>query len=394
MGFADFKLPRDKKADYLLLPFVLIVFYVSEALTKAAYFLKIGFYNYSAIIKAAFILFALLFLIYKKKYSWLWFFFGLFAVFLIGQAAFNDWTFNKEIFFSNLIYFGRYLLIFFIVLVFNPYKKTFSSSAFLTFEIILIFNSLLVIAGAVFGIELFRTYPYRYGYNGFFMTPTVISYFNAIGLIYYFRKILNGKKSYLPLVIIVAASLFTGTKGILFFMLFSFIHLFFLKKLYKKPMVWGAGVFVILMAFIYRNPLTGFLASRYDTLYKVYQKDGWLSALTSYRDRNLLEVIELLKSHGWSAVNWVFGGLDFELYRVEFDFLDVILFFGLLGGFIYFRQYFTKVIRFTKLDNFSKIQLILLLATGALSGTFFNSGPMALYLVMVINYLYIAPKWR
>lgn len=370
------------------LPFVLGLSFVSEALTKIGQFYKFPFYNFSAVVKLVFIFVAFYFIIKWREFKLLTFMGGMGVIFLLGQLSFNHWEFNINVIGSNSIYFGRFMLIFFLVAVFRPYQNKFSQKVFLVFEYIVIINSLLIIFGYFFNITLFKTYLYRFGYNGLFMTPTMISYLNALAITYFIRKIGNEHKGYLPLILVVFASLLTGTKAILLFVLFTCIHLVFKLKLYQKRIFLGGLILLFSFIVIFWKQVLSFLQNQYSVLYDVYVNDGLISMLTSYRNHNLIEIYNDVILGAWFPINYFFGGTDFDKYRVEFDFLDVFLFFGLVGGLIYLWVYFSKVINFNKFDKFSTIQILGLLFIGVLAGTFFNGAPLMLYLVVVLNYLY------
>jgi len=370
------------------LPFVLVLFFASEALTKIAQWYKFSFYNISALVKLLFILVTFCLIIKKRKLRFLSFFGVMGVVFLLGQLIFNNWEFNTEVVFSNLIYFGRYIFVFFIISLFNPYQIKFSKSVFKIYEIILLFNSLLIIAGYFFKISLFQTYLYRFGYNGLFMTPTMISYFNALGIIYFLRKSEDDRTGYLPLILIVLSSLLTGTKAILLFILFTAVYLVIKLKLFRERVFIGSLLLLFGIVIGFWKVVFAFLKDQYSVLYEVYINDGLLSMLTSYRNHNFIEIYTEVIQKKWVPMNYLFGGTDFDQYRIEFDLLDVFLFFGIIGGVIYLWAYFSKVIIFNKFDNFSKVQIIGLLFIGILAGTFFNGAPLALYLIIVLNYLY------
>src|SRR5699024_5486599 len=110
--------------------------------------------------------------------------------FLIGQLSFNDFT-PGENFYQNCIYFGRYLFVFFVFFFLMNKEEKFSSRLFWVFEKLVILNSLLVLIAILFDIQLFKTYYHRFGSSGIFMTPSMITYFNALGLTYFLYQYLQ-----------------------------------------------------------------------------------------------------------------------------------------------------------------------------------------------------------
>lgn len=376
------------------LAILLPLFYMAEASTKVLKYYNFEFINISAVVKILFICISTYIIITERNRKLIVFLIIILLIFFLGQFSYNDWRIDVDTLFSNSVYLGRFLFVFFIIAIFDSYKQSFSHTTFKMLEMILILNSLLVIIGAIGGIDLFRTYKFRFGYNGLFMTPTVISYFNAIGLIYFSRKILLEKKGYMPALIIICASLLAGTKGILFFLALTSAYFILLFKIHKRPLFYLGLLIASLLILIFRFQFFSFLKAQYSTIYTVYVNDGFLSMITSYRNLNFNEVYKEVILNKWNGFNFLFGGTDFDAYRIEFDVLDLFLFFGIIGGGYYLWFYFSNIIKFRLLDSFSVFHITFLLLTGVLAGTFFNSGPIAIYIVLIINYLYFKPSWK
>ena len=138
---------------------------------------------------------------------------------------------------------------------------------------------------------------------------------------------------------------------------------------------------------LFREPLQVFLKKTFAVLLNVYQESGFITMITSYRNINLqTDFLDMIETH-WGFINYLVGGTNFTKYRVEFDFIDVLLFFGIVGGSLYLVSYFRYIIRFSELRRFGKIQIGFLLGIGFLSGTFFNNAPVAIYILVLVAVL-------
>jgi hypothetical protein len=114
--------------------------------------------------------------------------------------------------------------------------------------------------------------------------------------------------------------------------------------------------------------------------YRLYENEGIISALTSFRSRKLVKAIEVY-SQEWSLINYLFGGKTGYYLNVEFDFADMTIFFGILGASIYLWLYYKILI---KLYIYKYSLLIIgLLTVSALSGQFFYNTNIALFFAII-----------
>jgi len=106
-----------------------------------------------------------------------------------------DYSFR---YFYHLSLFNKYVFAF--VVYFFIYKLAENPAAIEKLqtlcESLFTINSVFVIVGAVFGIQLFRSYifmDYRYGYNGIIsaVNESSLFYFIALSHLYYKRFVLN-----------------------------------------------------------------------------------------------------------------------------------------------------------------------------------------------------------
>jgi len=367
---------------------MLVCFYASEAGTKLAFRFDLGFHNYSALIKGVF---AVLILIYsllvwdstvKKTTTFL---VVIFAVFLLGQYAFSGWAFGEN-FFKNCIYFSRYVFVFILSMFIFKSRSTMTNKLFYVYEKIVIFNSIMILVGVLFDVALFQTYNTRFGYNGLFMTPSIGTYFYALALTYFSYKYLYEKQKLLELILVGIVCFLVGTKALLLFFALTGVHVFFAKKLYKSKLFYTVALGSVLLFLVFKKTIIGFLVQKFDVLFNVYQDYGLITMLTSLRDKNFQEDFIPLVYEKWHALNFLFGGTDFEVYRVEFEVLDLFLFFGIIGTILYLWHYFTKVLVFKEINTFGKYQMAILSLTALLSGNFFNNAPVVLYLLVVLSF--------
>ena len=372
------------------LSLVLIAFYLSEACTKIAYYFHADFHNYSALIKGGFILLSIYFALFnfnKKRKSIIIFLSIMSIIFLIGQYSFGTNGFNSN-FFKNLIYSSRYIFVFIIILFFIDYPFKFKSKMHLmVYEKIVLLNSFFIIIGFIFNLKIFWTYTSRFGFNGLFMVPSITTYFYALALTYFSYQYIKLNKKKLELLIVIITALLVGTKALLLFLFLTLLHLFFIKKIYRFKLFYLFTSISIIVIISNINLIINFLKTKYETLYRVYEKYDLITMLTSYRNLRLKENFIPVITENWSFTNYLFGGTDFVKYRVEFELFDVFLFWGIIGSLVYFYFYFSKVISFKRIVKFGKIQILFLLIIAMLSGTYFNNAPVTLYLLVVLSSL-------
>ena len=377
----------------MMLVILLLLFFISEAFTTIAFKLfKLDFHNYSALIKGGFMGLAIVygFLALNTYRKHLMLFLCLMSIFfIIGNYAFQSYVFGEKIA-HNMVYFSRYMLVFTIVLVFVENKKlTTNKWVYFVFEKIVVFNSLLILLGVFFDIPLFKTYYNRFGYNGLFMSPSISTYFYALSLVYFLNRYLTKKEKLFELVLVSLICFLTGARALTLYFCLTLIHLIWIKKWYLKRFFYVTVAFISTVIILLRQPIYEFLQKSFPGNFELYKQDGLITALTSFRNLKLKENFLPLIQEKWNIWNYLFGGTDFVKYRVEFEIFDVFLFFGIAGTLLYLFYYFKFIFCFKTLSGFGKVQIVLILFTALLSGTFFNNAPIALYLLVVLSSLYI-----
>ena len=300
----------------------------------------------------------------------------------------------EEHLFKNFIFHSRYLFIFSILLFYDGLDAIpINKSVLKTFEWIIVINTLAIFGGFILDIDMLSSYQGdRFGFNGFFIVPSIATFFYAISLSYLAFSLKKNNQYKVFFMAVLIACLLVGTKALLLFVAASLAHLFLIHKMYlrKKFYVLLAASGALLILF--REPLQAFFKKTFAVLLNVYQESGFITMVTSYRNINLkTDLVNMADAH-WSFVNYLVGGTNFTKYRVEFDFIDVLLFFGIAGGGLYLIYYFRYIIRFSELTRFGKIQIGFLLGIGFLSGTFFNNAPVALYTIVLVTFFSIKNK--
>lgn len=288
----------------------------------------------------------------------------LFLVFIVGNFKW-DWNvisicnFYRSASGSNFFYFVKYLYPFFFIGVFSLIKdkKETISRYFEIIETALIINIIFVVFGFIFSIDFFQSYmgSSRFGYSGLME----FVFFQDLLIIVISRRLFLDKVD-LKFVILSIASLFVGTKAIiLFFAILIFYYL--LEKGKIKLLLLYSGILISALVFI--KPIIDFFAKLFPFWQPLLNKYGYITLLTSTRDWNIQKTIGYIELN--SNLKNLFVGIgEFSKYLVEMDFIDLFLFFGIIGGVIYL-VFLSKIIN----KNYHLIPFII----GFFSGNFLFS---------------------
>lgn len=352
----------------------LLVFYISEAFSKYSIFFSGGKSDIPRVIKLVVLIFLVLAIV--KPIKNLLFPIFLAAIFCIGQFFLED-AFNTEI----VVSFGKFLFPIFLFLYFNKYNPdTLSVKViFKTFEIILYANSILILIGLCFDVHLFQSYKWtRFGYNGLFITSATSSYIYTIALFYFLLKYKNEFFYKWNVILIILSSLLIGTKLMYFSVIGSgLIYLLFyvhLSSLYRKYFL-VAFLFIIIICFY-------FFFFQWGTFNEIRKEAGLLSSILSYRNDLFLEETIPFIDKNWRFSNYLFGGISNLNLRSQLGFVDVFLFWGLLGGVLYLYAFYKNFVTFYL--NKSYFYFILFLSIIVfLAGNFFENASVAIYLIVL-----------
>jgi len=290
-----------------------------------------------AILKLIFVLFYLgiLLLNFNRKKNLLLYLGLLLTVFFLGNFK---WDFNinsscnsyKILKGVNFFYLIKYLFPFILIGVFSlvKNKQGVTNSYFEILEKILVANSFFVFFGFLFSVDFFQSYirTSRFGYSGMLEA----SFYEYLLIIVISRKIFLDKIDF-KLVVLSVASLLIGTKiMILFFAVLIFYYLYEKRK--RKLLALYSGL--ILLSLILLKPIVDLFAKVFPFWQSILNEHGYLTLIMSKRNWNIQNTLEYIKING-TLKNLFFGGLEFSKCGVEMDFIDLFLFFGVIGAAIY-----------------------------------------------------------
>jgi len=353
---------------------LVIIFYFSEATSKAFVFYEGHKWLPPKYIKFSCLVFFAAYLFFKNVKTLLGpILLGL--IFIVGQFFLEDAWQNQII-----VSFSKYLFPIFLFLFFNSYQfpQQAKKNLIKAFDFILIFNSCLIILGFIFEVALLKTYSgHRFGYNGMFLASSTGSYAYSLAILgYLFRfknKFFTNYKSLLTLL----AGILIGTKSFymaLFVALLSFIIFYSGLTLKQKKAFFLGAVGLVASLFYYFFYISGeFNAIR--------NEKGLVDAILSFRNSLLTDQLLPFIDNNWSLPNYLFGGITDLHTRSQMAFIDVFYFWGILGGlfylFIYFKSYLTVKIRKPEIYYFPIILVI-----AFLGGNFFFNASTAIYLLI------------
>ncbi len=248
-------------------------------------------------------------------------------------------------------------------------------------SLVYIASAFIVILGLIFNIDFLYTYEgsTRFGFKPLIAARNEVTLFWLIGcfyfLLYYFSR--RDVKSLLSLILVVFAASVLGTKAV--YLVIVPVFLLFILSLEKKIKYIILIVGVLLLAVnIYLSNILLFIQH-------FTEKENIIFAITSGRSKLFLDyVVPIIKK--WDWYNYLIGGVGF--YPVsEMDFVDLFIFSGLLGVFIYLFLVFKTIFNFSKKNYLGFIFVFLFLLIGGIAGHFFASGTNAIYIALLSYYI-------
>lgn len=256
------------------------------------------------------------------------------SIMSLSELSYNDLL-------DKLYNLNKYLFLSFFVTAFLSFKiKKRIEISIQIRDIVLaigVINGLFMIFGFLFEYEILKAYPYtkRFGYNGFLVKTSEASYLYILLIITtYYDYIYNKTKGVLCLYFILVSFLI-GTKAIwLFVILLILIH-FLNHKKRQIRYFFGMGLIAgSIMIFIFKEYLTKIVVNSFSFGPEIYNEHGFITLLTSTRDLLFFNTISHLKEYG-TYVIYLFGGVSLKNFSVEFEFVDLFLFFGVIGLLVY-----------------------------------------------------------
>ncbi|AXG68968.1 hypothetical protein KORDIASMS9_01187 [Kordia sp. SMS9] len=371
-----------------ILIFAILLFasnFVSK-LCKEVFSMNASFYP-STILKilAVFVL-GIYFVMFLRKDTLAKYVYILVGVFLVDvlikvfhQEAFSV-IMSKGYFFSKLIFF------FLLAIAIKDVKKEHLEKTINALFLIAKINLIFIVIGFLFKIDIFKSYPYtdRFGFNGIISEPGISSYFYMLLAIIAYMKYIYKKGSLINLLLICIGVFFLGTKsGLLFLAILVFIHILILlkKNIYRLSFVAVLVTsFLILKDTIITLAINSFSFGPY-----IYEKHGLLTFITSKRDLLFIDAMTYIKEE-WNVLNYVIGGIDLKMHRVEFEFVDIFLFLGITGLLVYIfilkKVFFQK-----KQDWLYSVLFLTIILISSLGGNLFFSITNAFCFAVVFMYL-------
>lgn len=329
----------------------------------------------SSVIKG--ILLVPLFLFFlKKQHKFRIYFLILLCLFSIGCLTRSYEFFTKQIpqFFEY--YFFIVFFIFFYSVQWIKIRKA--------LELVFYSHAIVIFIAAIFEIKFFKTYYYsdRYGYISFFNSQNEFSYIMMAGVLFFYTNLKDGIDflGYSKLLIFIVAGLMVGTKAFFLFIILSSIYLLIIKISIYRSLFVLASIFFVL--FIFSNPLLIFFKQNYSDLYVVYKSEGILSLISSQRSVLFWERLQDF----WNSnefLNLIIGGG--KMHKVfEMSFLDLFVFFGLIGVYGYLLIIYKEIYRKIIISREIKVILSIIIIISFLSGYLLQNASAQIYLLLVI----------
>lgn len=386
-----------KNIDKILF-FFLMSFLVGDFLTNLVHefnrFKEVSFfYRYAGLIKLFFEVFMLIMIAFnlKKLSRVAWVILIISASFVIGQYLLStvvDYDIKSHMFVGNIYFFNRYIyLLIFILFVQTVEIKTETFEKIYKYlEYFLYLNAIAIALGILFRIELFRSYEYtpRFGVSGLFSKPGEASYMYIIAIIvnYYYWIVKENKIYLFKLLFFILCSLCLGQKKIILFLIMLGIIFLVRNNRFKKFFCIALPIGFTFFIFFQENIVKTVL-NFFPFWENIYNQSGLISTITSYRN----ELLETVVSHieaTWTFLNYIFGGLDFETYKVEFEFIDLYIFLG-LAGILYYVCIVS--IFLNRSDFLKRILIIITFATSLLSGGLLLNVTSVIFLYITAKYI-------
>lgn len=262
--------------------------------------------------------------------------------FFLGQFFLKEYNiysqnFLEEILNGDIYYLNKYILIILFVAVYKklPGKNDISNQLINATTYILIINSLLILLGFVFEINLFKSFPSseRFGYSGLFTKSGEAVLLYILFSIIFYIKFLNGKSIY-PVLFFIIIAFLTGKKiAVLSIVLFYVFHFCVVHK--GKVYFRLIGGLLLGFSLFFKDYIVSYVVKFFPFWEQLLKKESVWTILTSTRNLNYFRAKSFIQDN-WSFVNYLFGGVNYNKNtKVEIDPLDTFMFFGLLGGSLY-----------------------------------------------------------
>jgi hypothetical protein len=380
-----------------MLLFAFVIFYFSDGISKILFRSGSGFYRFGPIVKG---LFEIIILIYsiitinRAKANILATLGILTGVFLTGQF-FLSLNFQEINFAENFNTLFKYLFpfIFFLLAVDILKFQKQSNKLLLIYKWIIGLNATLIIYGFITNNKFLSTYNniYRFGYDGLIFAQNEASFIFIFALtIVYYRRFYLGIKEYFFWIVLIP-SFFVATKAVyLYIVLLLIFHIF--QKVALKNILIFAGAVIVSGYLIFSKLINEIVENSWAVFMYMYNKGGLWNALLSGRNMFINEKLIPLITETWLLPNFVFGGQDVTAHYIEMGFIDLFLFFGMLGSIVYlfvFYKIFNIIAYSLRFKIFFGLSLFIIITT---AGHFFESGIVGIHFVFLLLISRIKPQ--
>ena len=282
---------------------------------------------------------------------------------------------DRYLYILQQYFFGMIVFFFFL----NYWKNIELKYLSKTLKTIVWLNLVLILIGFLFDFYLFKTYSFRFGYDGLFKSTSVATYFYMFSLLFF----INQKKSLANILIfvsIIVSSLMVGSKSLYAFLLV--IALYFIAKrgvfLMKNKKVYY-GIFISAVT-VLGALLVKPLFSLNTTLKNVLDEHGLITAIFSYRDVLVKNAIQQVDEN-FTIASYLFGGVFYIQKLTQVALVDLFVTFGIIGSLIFL--YFLTI-NFPKIHNKNlKFVLVSIGVVILLRGNFFYY-PSEIFISMTI----------
>lgn len=364
------KLNRNSESILILL---LILFFLTEAITKVTVFSNLKKIEIQAGVKVLVLGMVLIGLVIFKKRE-LFFIAILSGIFIIGQLNLPS-SFDPSV----VVYFIKYIFPIALLGFFTVQPQKPKINLLNSFEYVLLFNSVLILFGLIFEIHQFKTYEgERFGYNGVLVTSAASTYFYLVGLCYFLARYRKNVIRNWKFWFIAGAAIVVGTKSLM--LVLAALGIFYIiKYVPSRKFKWRLLAIVISIALgfgyylFFINPL----------FHSLTQTKGLLTSFLSLRDQLFMDFTLPYIQENWNIWNYLFGGVsNFEL-RPQLEIVDAFFFWGILGSVTYLYFYSKSFFQYKMRDIISLFIIILILIIIFLAGNFFYNTSVVIYIIIL-----------
>ncbi|MGB0260106.1 MAG: hypothetical protein ACPF99_01725, partial [Flavobacteriaceae bacterium] len=179
-------------------------------------------------------------------------------------------------------------------------------------------NAVLIIAGVVFGVSLFESYPLtgRWGYSGILWHNSINSILYGISLIFLFEKV---QKEWFLITLFVVALLLLGQKAGLLYLLLIFVFVI-IKNRYLRLGLFLGGVGAVVAAPLWLPYVVSFLPFWEN----VYHKYGVWGVVFSLRNETIKYIWDNNMTD-FDVIDILIGGVIRFPSRIEMMPFDIFL---------------------------------------------------------------------